>query len=145
MLRAPMIRPSMRCLALLIPVLVACAPEIGDGCETSVDCSVNGERICDRTQPGGYCTIQGCEPDTCPDGASCVEFRGMPDRTSVTFCMDGCGNDGDCRTDYVCVNDMDARLLEGYPDDLDSMSLARVIDLNEGRADDSFCVTDPDM
>ena len=29
----------------------ACAPEIGDDCASSVDCSPQGDRLCDVTQP----------------------------------------------------------------------------------------------
>ena len=68
---------------LLVPVFVValaalsfgCAPQIGDECETSVDCSQGGERLCDITQPGGYCTVFNCEPNSCPEDESlCVQF-----------------------------------------------------------------------
>lgn len=148
MLRAAMRTFSRTLSALAVLSLgalgVGCSPDIGDSCQTSVDCSVNGDRICDRTQPRGYCTISGCEPDTCPGNNLCVEWRGMPDRTSATYCMDPCQSDGDCRNDYICVRDDDPRMREGYPSDLDTPLLTRIIDLNAGRAERSFCVADPD-
>ena len=66
---------------------VACKPEIGDECEISTDCSATGDRLCDTTQPGGYCTIRSCEAQTCPEEALCVEFRPGVARLSTTWCM----------------------------------------------------------
>src|SRR5690242_18467125 len=49
-------------------VATGCKPKIGDECKTSTDCSVTGDRLCDITQPSGYCTIFNCEePGSCPD------------------------------------------------------------------------------
>ena len=61
-------------LALLSALSVACGHKIGDECQTSVDCSQGGERLCDITQPGGYCTVFNCEPDTCPEESACIAF-----------------------------------------------------------------------
>jgi len=52
----------------------ACGKQIGDGCQTATDCSPNGGRICDLAQPGGYCTILGCDETTCPSEATCIRF-----------------------------------------------------------------------
>ena len=52
----------------------ACSHDIGDGCQTSVDCDPSGTRSCDLSQPGGYCTINGCDETTCPSGATCVRY-----------------------------------------------------------------------
>ena len=73
------LRPMSRLIPLLalslsLPLLGACAAEIGDSCETNIECSANGDRICDTAQTEGYCTIQGCDPDSCPEEASCVAF-----------------------------------------------------------------------
>ena len=76
---------------------VACAPELGDDCKTALDCSSQGSRLCDRTQPGGYCTLRGCEPGTCPEEAVCVKFRPTEERLAVTYCMRKCDDNGDCR------------------------------------------------
>ncbi|HMR78024.1 MAG TPA: hypothetical protein PKD61_23100, partial [Polyangiaceae bacterium] len=59
----------------LVCGLYGCKPEIGDECSVSTDCSNAGERLCDTTLPGGYCTIFNCEPGTCPDEAGCVAFK----------------------------------------------------------------------
>ncbi len=132
--------------AMLIWGMSACAPDIGDSCGNSVDCSVNGSRICDVAQPNGYCTVIGCEPDTCPGGSVCVEFRGMPDRTAVTFCMEGCNSDGACRKDYVCVDpDTDERMREGYPEVSDGIPIAEVVDVEGSRPEASFCIANPDI
>ena len=85
--------------------LVGCAPEIGDGCHNQLDCSAQGTRLCDRTQPGGYCTIGGCEKGSCPEEAVCVKFLGDVERLAVTYCMAKCDGDGDCRDGdgYECT------------------------------------------
>lgn len=122
---------------------MGCAPAIGDSCETSVDCSVNGDRICDIAQPRGYCTVRACDPDTCPGEATCVEWRFQPDRTAVTYCMKRCKSDDGCRNDYACMNESDAALLED-PSNPDSPSIARIVDLDRDPAETNFCVaTEP--
>ena len=109
-------------LALLACIaLVGCADEIGDECETALDCSQSGSRACDRTQPGGYCTIRGCERGTCPEEAVCVKFRPEAERLAVTYCMYRCEDNGDCRDDegYQCTSmgmlgdGMEAEVLDG--------------------------------
>src|SRR5690606_38128452 len=97
--------------------LVACQPDIGDSCSVDSECSRTGERICDTSQPGGYCTIFGCSPTSCPSSESvCVSFGSVlstvpgcdnPNRTSPyarNACMKTCSDSGDCRDDYVCVD-----------------------------------------
>ncbi len=89
-----------------------CKTEIGDKCVLSTDCSTQNERECDTSQPGGYCTVAGCNPNGCPDEGACIFFYasapGCPydDRTSPrlgrSFCMKSCGADSDCRDGYVC-------------------------------------------
>lgn len=51
-----------------------CAAEIGDSCDFNVDCSPLGDRICDTSQFEGYCTVVGCDRDSCPDDAKCIRF-----------------------------------------------------------------------
>jgi hypothetical protein len=109
---------------LFVPVFVVtvaalsfgCAPKIGDECETSVDCSQGGERLCDITQPGGYCTVFNCEPDSCPDESVCIAFAAQPSarpdcriadglsRFSRSFCMASCSSNSDCRSGYQCID-----------------------------------------
>ncbi|MDJ0764653.1 MAG: hypothetical protein QNJ97_16865 [Myxococcota bacterium] len=103
--------------------LMACGAEIGDECTLDYDCSQNLERNCDRSQPGGYCLIVGCDPDECPEEAVCVEFTAPcpqvnddpnddnpiddcdliePNR-GRSYCLRHCSSNGDCRSKYQCV------------------------------------------
>jgi hypothetical protein len=104
---APLLR-VLGCVWLLLTG-IACAPKIGRDCSNSLDCSAQGSRLCDRTQPGGYCTITGCEEGTCPDEAVCVKFRPGQERLAVTYCMATCSVNGDCRDGegYRCTSAAD--------------------------------------
>lgn len=127
-----MSRPSIVVhVALLLAVATTgCRREIGDECVTAVDCNPNGSRSCDATQPGGYCTIQGCDEGSCPEEAACMryfpaQFLTKPcDPSAVTacaadeICLDGglcaplstelrycvktCASVEDCREGYEC-------------------------------------------
>lgn len=93
---------------------VACGHDIGDSCKTSVDCSQGGERLCDITQPDGYCTIFNCEPNTCPSEAACIVFDPQLSAVNVctgtnglsrfarSFCLYRCSSNDDCRSGYEC-------------------------------------------
>ena len=113
--------------AVIFAFGTGCQPSIGDACSTSTDCSTQGDRLCDTTQPGGYCTIFNCEPNTCPeDEAACVAFHGSLDpacgsaddgewaRFERSFCMALCEDNSDCRSDYVCIrpDDRDAFVVD---------------------------------
>jgi hypothetical protein len=98
-------------MSALLALASGCAPKIGDKCTVSTDCSVNGDRLCDSTEPGGYCTVFNCEPNACPDDSLCVAFveptcssPAQSDRFTRTFCMATCGSDGDCRSGYQCID-----------------------------------------
>jgi hypothetical protein len=102
----------MQRLLLVFALLFAgCAPEIGDACETSTDCSQGGERLCDVAQKNGYCTVFDCEAGKCPEEATCVVFDNACTNVSGTspsqrsFCMLTCEDDSDCRTEdgYACL------------------------------------------
>lgn len=104
-------RMSAPLKGLVALVGLACSPQIGDECVVSTDCSVTTQRLCDTSQPGGYCTVFNCEPGSCPDDSLCVSFHsaasgtfcaGRDDRFQRPFCMAPCGSDGDCRSGYVC-------------------------------------------
>ena len=103
-------------------VLGACKPGIGDACTTSTDCSQTGDRLCDISQPFGYCTIYNCEPagtnasTACPDDSACIAFAAEPSPVDGcanalgatpyqrTFCLKKCDNNNDCRDQYVCAD-----------------------------------------
>jgi hypothetical protein len=107
-------------VALAAVLLWSCQPEIGDSCSNAGDCSVQEQRTCDTTYPGGYCTVLGCAADTCPAEAVCIGYQSVvsiaPECASLqerprlqrTVCMLSCSRDSDCRGDYACV-DMGAR------------------------------------
>ena len=83
----------------------ACGEEIGDECSLSSDCSPQGDRVCDVSSPGGYCTIIGCNYDTCPDEAVCVRFFSV--ETTNLPCdpqtEDRMGGTNDCTADELCT------------------------------------------
>jgi hypothetical protein len=86
-----------------LSVLGACAPQLGDGCTTDTECSATGDRFCDRSQPGGYCTKINCEPKSCGSEGVCVRFKPEQPRLSSSWCMKTCSSTGDCDRDrYVC-------------------------------------------
>jgi len=122
----------------------ACGDEIGDECSLSSDCSTQGDRICDITSPGGYCTVLGCDFDTCPEESVCVRFYSVADTNSecdpraqtsgcsadelctlggtcvprtaeIRFCMRKCGSNGDCRDNYECRDEALMREHGGEP------------------------------
>jgi hypothetical protein len=86
--------------ALSVGIAAACAPQIGDECSDALDCSVDGTRVCDTTQRGGYCLIPGCRANECPEEAICVQFGEL--ERARTFCMQHCSSAGDCRGAYAC-------------------------------------------
>jgi hypothetical protein len=102
-------------LAFLALAAVGCTPKIGDKCALSTDCDVSGGRVCDTSEPGGYCTELNCTNGSCPDDAVCVVFQSAvpgctyndyqsPSRTGRSFCMKSCSSDSKCRQSdgYVC-------------------------------------------
>jgi len=103
-------------VAAMLFALAGCQPSIGDHCVQSTDCSPTGDRLCDTSQPNGYCTIFDCLPNACPTEAACVatnisvlgcpyDDRHAPSRTSRQLCLKKCQGDGDCRADegYACI------------------------------------------
>ena len=151
-------------MALIL--LAGCKAEIGDGCSYDVDCSPNGDRICDRQQPGGYCLMLGCEPDSCPKEAACVSFTTpcpvLPpadggvesDAGSIyddfdemcdqiepnrkrNYCLRRCRRDSQCRGSYQC------KLPDnGIDDDQNELELegSSIIDLHKNDSELGFCV-----
>jgi hypothetical protein len=114
-------------LVLLSLVAFGCTPKIGDSCTVSTNCSASGDRLCDITEPGGYCTIFNCEPDSCPDNSVCINFGA--ELSSVdqcqssqgnspyqrSFCMAACSTNGDCRGGYTCQDLSGTPKADGSP------------------------------
>lgn len=115
---------------LLVP-LVACGRKVGDQCKYNTDCNdTTFDRICDLSQPGGYCTIEGCDEKSCPSESVCIRFfprvsltkpcdpakvddclsdevclpTGLcaPRASERRYCAHGCDDGGDCRDKYEC-------------------------------------------
>jgi hypothetical protein len=121
--------------------LGACKRDIGDACKNSLDCSQESERLCDISQPGGYCTIEGCDERTCPEKAVCVRYFPhdenamkqdcatctaaevcLPDghcapRTSERrYCVHSCNDNSDCRGGYSCRQVGTGGTIQLHPD-----------------------------
>ena len=97
-------------LVLPLSLLFAgCGAEIGDSCSTNVDCSPLGDRICDTAQRDGYCTVEGCDNDTCAEEAVCIRF--FPTSFLSVACdpgtedlVGGTGSTNDCLPDELCLS-----------------------------------------
>jgi hypothetical protein len=102
--------------SMTLAIALGCQPKIGDECQTSVDCSQAGERLCDITQPGGYCTVFNCEPGGCPEESVCIAYgaslskvAGCTDANGLSrfqrsFCMANCSSNEECRSGYICAD-----------------------------------------
>ena len=134
-------------------LFLGCTPKIGDDCTVSTNCSAAGDRLCDTTQPGGYCTIFNCEPGTCPEDSVCINFGasvselGSCSRGQATspyersFCMASCSSSADCRGGYVCLDlsgrrDSNGQLLEPSVASLDAV-------LAESSGSGKVCIVKP--
>lgn len=101
----------MRCLGLVLVLAcafaVGCSKSIGDSCTTNVDCSISGDRFCDTAPPEGYCSIDGCDIDSCPGDSVCIRFYSPVKDRPCTFDPEvprGAANDA-CGVDERCVCD----------------------------------------
>lgn len=136
--------------------LTGCSAHIGSSCTLSTDCSARGDRLCDTSQPGGYCTVFGCGNGSCPDHAACVTFAaalpgcayndyGAPQRTARTLCVEHCEHDSDCRTSegYVCADPRappwSATILDDNQGQRVCLVAASVWDPGMGPADAAIC------
>lgn len=101
---------------VLLGAMAGCTPSIGDKCVLSTDCSTRGDRLCDTSQPEGYCTQFNCPKNGCPNDAACVLFNaGVPgcgyddrsggygSRSARSFCVAKCESNSDCRAGYTCA------------------------------------------
>lgn len=97
-------RPLALTLALAALVAAAgCGDQIGDNCSISSECSPQGDRFCDTTQPGGYCTVIGCDFGTCPEEAVCVRFFPVGNRSSVCDSQSEDVTTDNCSFDEICT------------------------------------------
>lgn len=95
----------MKSLIVIALLAAGCGKEIGDSCVLATDCDINGNRTCDLSQTGGYCTIMGCDYNTCPSEAECVGFlMGSFDNQTCTYATDGVST-FDCTPDELCTLD----------------------------------------
>jgi len=94
--------PARLLFLSMFAMLAACGSEIGDSCLLNSDCDPNQTRTCDLTQPEGYCTVIGCDHDTCPDESVCVSFfvGGFTNRTCDPTTEDL--STDDCTFEEVC-------------------------------------------
>ena len=112
---SPFTRLTLLALYLAGAMLaLGCKPQIGDECTVSTNCSISGDRLCDITQPGGYCTVFNCSAGTCPADSLCLNFGtslspvdGCATSSGTSpyqrsFCMATCSSNGDCRGGYAC-------------------------------------------
>lgn len=96
-------------LVACLSAAAGCGKEIGDPCIVSSDCSLNGDRTCDTTSKSGYCTVIGCDYNTCPVEATCVRFftggyTNKPcDPTTDGATTHACSIDELCSIDGQCV------------------------------------------
>jgi hypothetical protein len=97
-------------LWVLIAILAAgCGTQIGDSCIVSSDCALDGTRTCDISLLSGYCTILGCDYDTCPGEAACIRFfdGGFTNRpcnfATENITTDDCSVDELCSLENLCV------------------------------------------
>jgi hypothetical protein len=126
------LRTALTSLALAVASFAAlgtgCGRRVGDTCNISADCGSQGTRVCDTSQPEGYCTQYGCRAGSCIDDAVCVLFGATPpgcppEQSSATsrfgrsFCAKSCDSDDDCRAGYRCRSGSDqpwyASVLDG--------------------------------
>jgi hypothetical protein len=92
------------------------ALNVGSPCNTDREChpaSVNDWPLAclGGEFTGGYCAVvpAECSGGGCPSGTACVQEQGTTDIDGGTFntgdlCVKVCGNQGECRTGYLCCN-----------------------------------------
>lgn len=96
-------RQTLTIAAVLCLTAVGCGREIGDECVLSTDCSVQGDRICDIASPGGYCTVLGCDYNTCPDESVCIRFFSLAESNIMCDPATEDLSTNDCTADEICT------------------------------------------
>lgn len=93
--------------AFVTIALAGCGNEIGDSCSLSIDCSSQGDRFCDISSPGGYCTVIGCDYNNCPDDSVCIRFFSLAQTNiTCTWTTEDNGEEdstNDCTADELCA------------------------------------------
>jgi hypothetical protein len=96
------------------PLVKACFKSTanpGDACASDAECPQGGRCLDAMSFPtfvGGYCVIDGCDPDPmamtsgCPMGSKCA-----PTGAGTGTCLKGCAMDSDCRMMYTCQDSDD--------------------------------------
>lgn len=89
--------------------------KVGDPCSSADSCPAggSGSPACLTDWPGGYCAVADCEQHghDCPDdpGLGVVATTGSQCVLApAARCLALCGNDEDCRPEYVCAPKPDA-------------------------------------
>jgi hypothetical protein len=91
-------------LLCVVAALGACGDKIGDPCALSTECSPQGDRICiDPGSNGGYCTIPGCDFDTCPEEAVCIRFFAIAETDRICESETEDLDTDDCTPDEFCT------------------------------------------
>jgi hypothetical protein len=102
-------RALVRTFVLSLVVLaLGCGKQIGDACVVNSDCSTLGTRLCDTNPTQGYCTIMGCDYNTCPSEAACIRFftgsfSNVACDPTQPHAPGGCNLDELCTLDGFCV------------------------------------------
>jgi hypothetical protein len=91
-------------LVAVLAAAMGCGHNIGDPCQTNVDCSPAGDRYCDTGSLGGYCTQENCDVNSCPGNSVCIRFFTALMNEPCTFDPDTRISTG-CRSDERCVTD----------------------------------------
>jgi hypothetical protein len=102
---------SLLAVTLLAVTLLAsggCGHSIGDPCKTNVDCSPAGDRFCDTSELGGYCTVEGCDVNTCPDGEPCIRFLTQRLDEACTYDPTRPFSRASCDANEQCICDTEA-------------------------------------
>jgi hypothetical protein len=118
---------------------------------------MTGGLVCDASEFEGYCTVEDCVPNECPNNAACVLFnpavpgcapndRLQGSRISQQFCMAGCSTTSNCRDGYECVNPTlppwNAVILDNNQDEL--VCIPMPLETSEGGDAASASQYDPD-
>ncbi len=91
------------------------AGTIGAPCATNNDCAAIQGAVCRKVTPNGgtgtytngYCTVEGCDPNTAPcEEGTCIGFDPVLDEEPQALCLRSCTNlntlGGICRNGYAC-------------------------------------------